>query len=49
MSQLRFNQSCPVCGRKLLARIELFGKQVSCSHCHAEFRANNSQGYGKDF
>ncbi len=34
-SQLYFKQDCPVCGRGMRVRIELFGKNVACGHCHA--------------
>ncbi len=34
-----FLQSCPTCGRRLEIRIELLGKTLACSHCHARFEA----------
>ena len=34
-----FYQNCPVCGRNLRISVKYFGRQMSCSHCHGEFRA----------
>lgn len=34
-SQLYFKQACPVCGRGMRVRIELFGNHISCGHCQA--------------
>lgn len=36
---LHFTQSCPTCGRRLQVHTRLFGQQVACQHCHAEFTA----------
>lgn len=45
MKHLQFNQQCPVCGRRLLVPIELYGKPIRCSHCHGEFEATGSRPY----
>lgn len=34
-----FYQNCPICGRSLRVSVKYFGRQMSCSHCHGEFRA----------
>ena len=34
-----FNQSCPVCGRRLLIRLRLLGRRVYCQHCGGGFVA----------
>lgn len=39
---LHFTQSCPTCGRRLQVHTRLFGQQVACQHCHAEFTAGSS-------
>lgn len=39
MCSLSFNESCPVCGRKLMVPIEFLGLEVQCSHCKGFFRA----------
>ncbi len=39
MCTLSFNESCPVCGRKLMVPIEFLGLEVQCSHCKGFFRA----------
>lgn len=39
---LRFNQSCPTCGRRIEIRIELLGRSVACPHCSAEFVASEA-------
>jgi len=36
-----FQQPCPVCGRRLLIRVEHLGQQVSCSHCRCAFVARD--------
>jgi ribosomal protein L37AE/L43A len=37
---IRFNQSCPTCGRRVQVRASLLGSSVSCQHCNAEFIAS---------
>jgi len=34
-----FNQSCPVCGRTLRIVVTLLGKRVYCQHCGGGFTA----------
>lgn len=34
-----FVQECPVCGRWLQIRLELWGKSVACRHCQGVFVA----------
>lgn len=34
-----FNRSCPVCGRKVSIRIQLLGQRVYCQHCGGGFTA----------
>ena len=34
-----FVQDCPVCGRCLQVRLELWGKSVACRHCQGVFVA----------
>jgi len=41
LSQLYFKQACPVCGRGMRVRIELFGKHISCGHCQGVSTAGN--------
>ena len=36
---LHFTQSCPTCGRRLQVHARLYGHNVACQHCHAEFVA----------
>ncbi|KLU05938.1 hypothetical protein RISK_001789 [Rhodopirellula islandica] len=36
---IRFNQSCPTCGRRIDIRASLLGCTVACQHCGAEFTA----------
>lgn len=36
-----FNQSCPVCGRRLLIRLRLLGRRVYCQHCGGGFTAHD--------
>lgn len=36
-----FIQQCPTCGRRLQVRINDLGRNVSCQHCHAEFKASD--------
>jgi hypothetical protein len=36
-----FNQSCPVCGRRLLIRLQLLGRRVYCQHCGGGFQARD--------
>lgn len=43
MCTLTFNESCPVCGRRLMVPIELLGLEVQCSHCRGSFRAQEEQ------
>jgi hypothetical protein len=38
-----FYQACPVCGRNLRIPVKHFGRQMSCSHCHGEFRSGKGQ------
>ncbi|MFG0266440.1 MAG: response regulator [Rhodopirellula sp. JB055] len=39
---IRFNQSCPTCGRRIDIRASLLGCTVACQHCGAEFTASMS-------
>ena len=49
-SSTRFTRSCPTCGRKLDIPVDQIGRQVMCSHCHAEFPATlESEGPSNDF
>ena len=41
MCKINFNESCPVCGRKLMVPIEFLGLEVQCSHCKGFFRARD--------
>ncbi len=41
---IRFNQSCPTCGRRVQVRASLLGSTVACQHCHAEFTATGMEG-----
>lgn len=34
-----FNQSCPVCGRTVRIRVQLLGRRVYCQHCGGGFTA----------
>ncbi|MEP0426004.1 response regulator [Rhodopirellula bahusiensis] len=36
---IRFNQSCPTCGRRIDIRASLLGCTVACQHCGSEFTA----------
>jgi ribosomal protein L37AE/L43A len=36
---IKFNQSCPTCGRRIDVRASLLGCIVACQHCGAEFTA----------
>lgn len=46
---LSFNQSCPICGRKLLVPIEYLGMTVQCSHCKGDFLGQDtSNSHWKD-
>lgn len=36
-----FNQSCPVCGRRLSIRLQLLGRRVYCQHCGGGFTAHD--------
>ena len=38
-SSTRFTRHCPTCGRGLDIPVDQIGRQVMCSHCHAEFQA----------
>lgn len=38
---LCFNQSCPVCGRRLRIRLQLLGRRVYCQHCGGGFQARD--------
>ncbi len=49
-SSTRFTRSCPTCGRNLDIPVDQIGRQVMCSHCHAEFQATLvSEGASNDF
>ena len=37
-----FIRSCPTCGRHLEIRVELLNRDVECTHCRANFLANDS-------
>jgi hypothetical protein len=39
--ELCFNQSCPVCGRRLSIRLQLLGRRVYCQHCGGGFQARD--------
>ncbi len=41
LSQLYFNQDCPVCGRGMRVRVELLGREIACGHCSAVSLASN--------
>ncbi|MGB7343095.1 MAG: response regulator [Pirellulaceae bacterium] len=41
---IRFNQSCPTCGRRVQVRASLLGSTVACQHCKAEFTATGMEG-----
>lgn len=47
MNTVNFNESCPVCGRKLMVPIEFLGQQVQCSHCKGFFRAQEEGARGR--
>ncbi|MEN6407996.1 MAG: hypothetical protein ABFC77_16195 [Thermoguttaceae bacterium] len=34
-----FVQECPVCGRRLLIRVEYLGRRVGCPHCQGSLTA----------
>jgi hypothetical protein len=36
-----FQQSCPVCSRRLLILVEYLGDEVRCDHCRAAFVARD--------
>jgi hypothetical protein len=38
-----FYQECPVCGRSLRIPAKYFGRQMTCTHCHGEFRAGKEE------
>lgn len=38
-SDVFFNRSCPVCGRRLQIRVQLLGRRVYCQHCGGGFTA----------
>jgi hypothetical protein len=38
-----FYQQCPVCGRSLRISAKYFGRQMTCTHCHGEFRAGKEE------
>ena len=38
-SDVYFNRSCPVCGRRLQIRVQLLGRRVYCQHCGGGFTA----------
>jgi len=40
---IRFNQSCPTCGRRVDIRASLLGCVVACQHCGAEFVATANE------
>ena len=40
-AEMCFNQSCPVCGRRLLIRLRLLGRRVYCQHCGGGFTASD--------
>jgi len=40
---IRFNQSCPTCGRRVDVRASLLGCAVACQHCGAEFIATANE------
>ncbi|QEF99101.1 hypothetical protein Mal15_31610 [Stieleria maiorica] len=44
MTQLKFCKTCPICGRKTLIPIQCFGKEITCGHCHSDFRATAPTG-----
>lgn len=44
MTNYRFVQDCPTCGRKLRIRLDLLGREVACKHCCAEFIAQHTEG-----
>jgi hypothetical protein len=48
-SSTRFTRSCPTCGRSLDIPVDHIGRQVMCSHCHAEFRATLESEGPNDF
>jgi ribosomal protein L37AE/L43A len=44
---IRFNRSCPTCGRRVQIRASLLGSTVSCQHCNAEFTASANDDAGE--
>ncbi|MCE5302093.1 MAG: hypothetical protein LLF97_03170 [Planctomycetaceae bacterium] len=36
-----FVQECPVCGRRLLVRVEYLGRRVTCPHCQGSLTATD--------
>ena len=47
MPQLKFCKTCPICGRKNLIPIYCLGRNVTCGHCHGDFRATDTSGGGE--
>ncbi len=43
-----FNQSCPICGRKLLVPVECLGMEVQCSHCKGHFLAREGSAIWRE-
>lgn len=39
LTDVFFNQPCPVCGRMLNIRVQLLGRRVYCQHCGGGFTA----------
>lgn len=37
-----FIQECPTCGRRLQVQIRDLGREVTCAHCSAEFKAKDA-------
>lgn len=39
--EMRFQQPCPACGRRMLILVEHLGRRVYCSHCGSPFTARD--------
>ena len=42
MTNLKYTQNCPICGRQLRVKTCYIGMTLTCQHCHGNFIARDS-------
>ena len=48
MTNLKYTQNCPICGRQLRVKTCYIGMTLTCQHCHGNFIARDSKDTSRD-